>query len=124
MDKEQDRTQRIDRVEYIRQVLAAYRRTPGTTGQIRRPDRMLAGQLHQRGVSPKTVENALLLAAGRRLLRSPDSAPLGKIRSLAYFLPIIEEVRQLAVSQQYFEHIRHRLERLSPIPSNPLRSPR
>ena len=28
--------------EYIRQVLDAYLNTPGTTGTVRRPDRMLA----------------------------------------------------------------------------------
>ena len=38
--------------EYIRQVLEAYRKTPGTMGTARRPDRVLAVQLYQRGVSP------------------------------------------------------------------------
>ena len=37
--------------EYIRRVLEAYRQTPGTAGTVRRPDRVLAGQLYQRGVS-------------------------------------------------------------------------
>ena len=36
--------------EYIRKVLEAYRKTPGTIGTVRRADRMLAAQLHQRGV--------------------------------------------------------------------------
>jgi hypothetical protein len=39
------------REEYIRQVLEAYRKTPGTMGTIRRADRMLAAQLCQRGVA-------------------------------------------------------------------------
>jgi hypothetical protein len=30
-------------------VLEAYRKTPGTMGTVRRPDRMLAAQLYQRG---------------------------------------------------------------------------
>ena len=33
-----------DQQDYIHQVLEAYRKTPGTTGTIRRPDRMLAAQ--------------------------------------------------------------------------------
>ena len=37
--------------EYIRQILEAYRKTPGTAGTIHRPDRVLAEQLYQRGVS-------------------------------------------------------------------------
>jgi hypothetical protein len=36
------------REEYVRKVLDAYRQTPGTTGNIRRQDRLLAAQLHDR----------------------------------------------------------------------------
>jgi len=45
--------------EYIRRVLEAYRKTPGTMGTVRRPDRVLAEQLYQPGVSVSVVENAL-----------------------------------------------------------------
>jgi hypothetical protein len=65
--------------EYIRQVLEAYRKTPGTMGITRRPDRMLAAQLYQRGVSVAIVENALVLAAARRLMRPTDAPPLSTI---------------------------------------------
>ena len=82
--------------EYIRQVLEAYRKTPGTMGTVRRPDRMLAAQLYQRGVSVSVIENAFVLAAARRLMRPADAPPLGTIRSLAYFLPVIEEVLEHA----------------------------
>src|SRR5271157_759315 len=58
----------IGREEYIHQVLRAYRQTPGTTGTIRSPDRLLAAQLYARGVPLRAVENALVLAASRRLL--------------------------------------------------------
>jgi len=93
----------------MRKVLDAYRITPGTTGNIRRPDRLLAAQLHQRGVPLRAVENALLLAVSRRLLHSPEAPPLGTIRSLAYFVPVIEEVLEIKVGQDYFEYLRYRL---------------
>jgi len=96
--------------EYIRQVLEAYRKTPGTMGTVRRADRMLAAQLYQCGVSMTVVENALVLAATRRLIRPTGAPPLGAIRSLAYFLPVIEEVRELPVSPDYFRYLRHRLD--------------
>ena len=102
--------------QYIRQVLEAYRKTPGTTGTIRRPDRMLATQLFQRGVSVSVIENAFVLAATRRLMRPADAPPLGTIRSLAYFLPVIEEVPELRVSQNYFHYLRHKLQRIVPTP--------
>jgi hypothetical protein len=100
--------------EYIRQVLEAYRKTPGTMGTVRRSDRVLAAQLYQRGVSVSVIENALVLAATRRLVRPADAPPLGTIRSLAYFLPVIEEVLELRVSPEYFQYLRHRLERIVP----------
>ena len=99
--------------EYIRQVLEAYRKTPGTTGTVRRTDRMLAAQLYQRGVAVTVVENAFVLAAARRLMRPADAPPLGTIRSLAYFLPVIAEVLDMSVSPEYFQHVRRKLERIA-----------
>jgi len=99
--------------EYIRRVLEAYRKTPGTMGSARRADRMLAAQLYQRGVSASVVENAFALAAARRLVRPVDAAPLGTIRSLAYFLPVIEEVLNMRVSPEYFQYVSRKLARIT-----------
>ena len=101
--------------QYVRQVLEAYRKTPGTMGTVRRADRLLAAQLYQRGLSLKVIENALVLAATRRLIRPFDAPPLGTIRSLAYFLPVIEEVLEMRVSPDYFEYLRHKLTRIAPV---------
>ena len=100
--------------EYVRQVLEAYRKTPGTMGTVRRADRLLAAQLHQRGLSLKVIENALVLAATRRLIRPSEAPPLGTIRSLAYFLPVIEEVLASHVNPEYFEYLRYKLARTAP----------
>ena len=103
---------RSSREEYVRKVLDAYRQTPGTTGNVRCHDRLLAAQLHDRAVPLKTVENALILAAARRLLRPADAPSLSPVRSLAYFQPAIDEVQDLKVSDDYFQHLRRRLDRL------------
>jgi hypothetical protein len=100
---------------YIRQVLEAYRKTPGTMGTVRRADRMLTMQLYQRGVALSVVENAFVLAAARRLMRPADAPPLGTIRSLAYFLPVIDEVLEMRVSPDYFQYLRHKLQRIVPV---------
>ena len=99
--------------EYIRQVLEAYRKTPGTMGTVRRTDRMLAAQLYQRGLPVRVIENAFVLAAARRLIRPGGAPPLGTIRSLAYFLPVIEEVLGLHVGPGYFQYLRQKLERIA-----------
>jgi len=101
----------IDQRDYVRRLLEAYRVTPGTSGAVRRPDRVLAIQLYERGVPLEAVENALMLAAARRLIRPAGAAPLGAIRSLAYFTPMIEEVLQLQVGPEYFRYLRHKLQR-------------
>ena len=99
----------VSRDGYVRKLLEAYRTTPGTTGSIRRSDRTLADQLHQRGVPLRVVENALVLAVARRLMHSPEAPPLGTIRSFAYFVPVIEEVLEGTVGQDYFNYLRYRL---------------
>jgi hypothetical protein len=102
----------LSQEDYVRQVLEAYRKTPGTMGAVRRADRMLAARLYQRGLSVRVIENALVLAATRRMTRPTDALPLAPIRSLAYFLPVIEEVLNLRVSPDYFDYLRRKLERV------------
>ena len=102
----------MEQRDYVCRLLDAYRATPGTCGAVRRPDRVLAVQLHQRGVPLEAVENAFVLAAARRLIRPAGAAPLAAIRSLAYFVPVIEEVQQLQVGQEYFRHLRNKLQRV------------
>jgi hypothetical protein len=104
--------------EYVRQVLEAYCQTPGTMGTIRRPDRLLAVQLFARGVPLAAVENALLLAAVRRLLRPAGLPPLATVRSLAYFSPVIDEVLGLRVSPEYFQYLRQKIRRFLDTPTS------
>jgi hypothetical protein len=101
----------MEQHEYVRRVLETYRSTPGTAGVVRRADRLFAVRLYERGVSFTTVENALTLAAARLSVRPADAAPLAAIRSLAYFAPVIDEVLQLRVGPEYFQHLRNKLRR-------------
>lgn len=102
----------MDSAEYVQRVLDAYRTTPGTCGVVRKPDRAFALALFARGVSLAAVENAFVLAAARRLARPPDAPPLGVIRSLAYFAPVIEEVMVSDIGQTYYDYLRRRLPHL------------
>ena len=101
----------IAKKEYIRKILDAYCRTPGTTGAVRRNDRLLAAALYDRGVPVTTVENALILAASRRIFRPPDAVPIQPIRSLHYLLPVIDEVLQLRINQDYFRYLQFHIQR-------------
>ena len=99
----------MEQREYVRRVLDAYCATPGTVGVIRRSDRLFALQLHKRLVPLEVIENAMTLAAARRLARPDDAPPLSTIRSLAYFSPVIEELLQSQPSPEYFRHLRIRI---------------
>lgn len=103
----------MERGEYVRRVVEAYRAAPGTCGAVRGPDRLFAARLYERGVGLEAVENALILAAARRLARPAGAPPLGVIRSLAYFSPVIEEVLGMQVGPEYFRHLRQRVARLT-----------
>ena len=91
---------------YARAVLRLYLELPDTPARPRPHDRRLAQQLNDQGVALALVETALLLASARRNARSPSATPLGPIRSLSYFLPVIEELLRLPPPEGYLAYLR------------------
>jgi hypothetical protein len=104
----------IPRRLYIEQVLDLYRRAPGTTGHLRRSDRLLAGELHDRRIPLDLVCDALILAVLRRSFRPADAPPLATIGSLHYFKPVIDELLAQPPEPGYLAYIRHRLATVAP----------
>jgi hypothetical protein len=94
---------------YIETVLKLYLSLPGTPSRTSRYDWELAIQLCERKVSLETIETAFLLASARRLFRDPTLALLQPIRSLHYFLPVIEEVSVGPLSADYVKYLRLKL---------------
>jgi len=94
---------------YVKTVLDLYLALPETPTRSSRFDRSLAMQLFRRGVASSTVEAAFLLASTRRLCRPADAPPLGPIRSLHYFLPVIEEIIRQPLPAGYVHYLRHKL---------------
>ena len=87
-------------------MLTLYVDLPDTPLRASVPDQRQARIWFDRGVALEVVETALLLACLRRKARPADVPPLPRIRSLAYFQPVIEEL---------LEHPAAR--RLSPVPA-------
>jgi len=81
-----------DLESYRQTLLDLYLRLPGTPCRVSRHDVRLARQLWERNIPLATAKTGLLLASVRRAARRPDAIPLGPIRSLHYFLPVIEEL--------------------------------
>lgn len=98
----------MNRMRYATQVLALYQQLPGTLGRVLEADRRMARALYDRRVSLETVENALLLARARRSFHT-HSHSLEPIRSLRYFLPVIQELLEAPPDPHYLSYLRARL---------------
>lgn len=94
-------------------VLAAYAKLPETPLRPTPNDQMVARKLFLDSVPLSLIESALLLGSLRRLYRPKDLPPLPKIRSLAYFLPVIQELQLQPPPNGYLEQLRLKLNSLS-----------
>jgi len=107
---------RRERQRYAEDVVARYCQTAGTLGHVRPEDRRLARWLWDRNVPLAMVEDAFILAVARRTFRPPNAPPLDPIRSLHYFVPLIEELMQGRVDPSYLHHVRQKLLSRAPSP--------
>lgn len=98
---------------YIEAVLDRYLWLPGTPTRTSRHDRRLARMLYERGVLLAVVQVALLVGAARRSFRAADAPPLPPIRTLHYFLPIIEEILDSPLAPGYAGHLESKLQPLA-----------
>ena len=90
---------------YVLAVLDEYVSFPGTPCRASRQDRRLAMDLYEQAVPLAAVRAALLLGVARRTLRSSHLCPLPPIRTLHYFVPIVEEVLHCPPEPGYVEYL-------------------
>jgi hypothetical protein len=95
-------------VGYVIAVLNLYGELPDTPPRTSPQDQRQARSWFDRGVALPVVEAALLLASLRRI-RPPGVTPLPRIRSLAYFQPVIEELLENPVPEGYVQYLRVKL---------------
>ena len=102
-----------DEAIYVAAVTALYCDLPDTPLRPSLTDQAVARKLCQDAVPLSVVESALLLATLRRHMRASDLPPLPKVRSLAYFLPVIAELQQQPLPDGYLAYLRLKLQKLS-----------
>ena len=100
-----------DLATYRQTLIELYLRLPDTPRRLSRFDLRLVRQLGERQMPLTTVETAFLLASTRRAARRPDALPLGPIRSLHYFMPIIEELLAQPGPESYLAYLRSKFPR-------------
>ena len=101
----------IDAATYVKRVLKYYQKTPTTSGRIRPEDRKLARQLYDRRISLRSIYAAFLMAATRRLSGVEDLSTIPRIRSLHYFLPILDEICREPLDPGYFAYLSYKIDR-------------
>jgi hypothetical protein len=101
-----------DAAAFIETVLQLYLSLPATPTRCGRSDRDLARHLFQRNIPLPLIEAACCLACARRLGRPPDLPPLAPIRSLHYFLPVIEELLTAEPLPSYLAYCKLKLRAL------------
>ena len=94
---------------YVNAVVILYVDPPDTPLRASVPDQRQARIWCDRGVPLPVVETALLLACLRRMARPSDVPPLPRIRSLAYFQPVIDELLEHPTPGGYLEYLRLKL---------------
>jgi hypothetical protein len=97
---------------YTARVLNLYIDLPDTPLRATLQDQRLAQRLFETRVPLSVVEAALLLASLRRLCRPADVPPLPRVRSLAYFQPVIEELQVNPIPEGYLGYLRIKLRNL------------
>jgi hypothetical protein len=94
---------------YASAVLTLYVDLPDTPLRASVQDQRLAHRLFETGVPLSLVETALLLGSLRRLCRPSGVRPLPRVRSFAYFQPVIEELQEHPVQDGYLDYLRLKL---------------
>ena len=102
---------------YIQALRSVYLQLPNTHRRFSRSDRRLASNLFQRGFSLELIRSALLLASARRLARNPAEPPLPPVRSLHYFLPVLDEISSQPLPPGYLEYLEAKLRSAQPRPA-------
>jgi len=104
----------MTRDRYVQQLLDLYLSLSDTPQRPRAQDRQLARRLFARGVDLETISVAILLGAARRQSRDPSATPLPRVRSLAYFLPILDELPETIPTDGYLQYLLATLRRTTP----------
>jgi hypothetical protein len=93
-------------VESVRQFLAARK----CVNQFFNPaDERLAAQLLREHVELEQIEHGVLLGCARRYVALLNGTAVGPISGLSYFSVVIQEVRALQISEDYWQHLASRV---------------
>lgn len=100
---------------YLTAVLTLYVALPDTPHRASSYDKAVARSLFEQGVALDVIEAALLLGSLRRCARPQVALALGRIRSLAYFSPVIDELQRQPMPAGYLDYLRLKARQTFPL---------
>ena len=98
--------------EFVQKVRGLFLAPACVQASFSAADEKIATGLHRRGVSLEQIARAILLGCARKYVSMLNAGSRTPITSLEYFADIVEEVRESAIPESYWEPLRAKLNRM------------
>jgi hypothetical protein len=99
-------------VEFLEKVRRLFLAPACVQASFSAADEKLALDLHRRGISMEQVTRAILLGCARKYVAMLNAETRTQITSLQYFADIVEEVKESAIPESYWEPLRSKTARM------------
>ena len=99
-------------VEFIQKVRDLFLAPACVRASFSAADEMIATGLYQLGVSLQQITRAILLGCARKYVSMLNAGSRTPVTSLQYFADVVEEVRESAIPESYWEPIRAKVIRM------------
>jgi len=98
--------------EFVQKVRGLFLAPACVQASFSAADEKLALGMYRRGVSMEQVTRAILLGCARKYVTMLNAGTRTPITSLQYFADIVEEVRESAIPESYWEPLRSKMARM------------
>jgi hypothetical protein len=98
--------------EFVQKVRGLFLAPACVQASFSAADEKIATGLHRRGVSLEQIARAILLGCARKYVSMLNAGGRTPITSLEYFADVVEEVRESAIPESYWEPLRAKVTRM------------
>jgi hypothetical protein len=99
-------------IEFVDRVRGLFLAPACVQASFSAADEKLALDMYQRGVSMEQITRAILLGCARKYVAMLNAGTRTPITSLKYFADIVEEVKESAIPESYWEPLRSKMARM------------
>jgi hypothetical protein len=103
---------RTPEAEFVQKVRSLFLAPACVQASFAAADEKIAADFFRRGVTVEQVRRAILLGCARKYVAMINTGFRAPITSLQYFSTIIEEVADSAIPENFWEHLRHKVEQM------------